>query len=204
MRREDFLSRLRVQLGHGRDLQAPPAPHPAPATPAQLTGAALMERFVTRLGELEVGVRRSASRSEALQDIADLAVRRGWTAACGPARLRTPALESIWSDDPRTADLGLAEADYAIAETGTVVFLNGGEAARSHSLLPPVSCVLVPASRLMPRLGDVLRLLGSAPDDLPACVSFVSGPSNTTDINATRCVGVHGPIEVLVWIVAAH
>jgi L-lactate utilization protein LutC len=203
MNRDAFLARLRTRLGRGAGGAPPPAPHPAPPQP-ELTGTELPALFTARLEALGVGVVRTASREEALNDVERLVTERGWRAVCGPAALRTPELGFLWVDDPKVADVGLAEADWAVAETGTVVLLNRGDAARGHSLLPLVSVFVVPESRILPRLGDALRRLGQAPEELPACVSFVSGPSNTTDINATRCVGVHGPGEVHAWIVAGE
>jgi L-lactate utilization protein LutC len=49
-------------------------------------------------------------------------------------------------------------------------------------------------------LGDVLRALAAG--SLPSCVSVVSGPSGTSDIAATHVSGVHGPGEVVVWLLA--
>lgn len=158
--------------------------------------------FISRLEQLGGTAVQVDNRDEALHDVGRLVTERGWRTVCGPAALQTPELAYLWVDDPRAADLGLAEAEWAVATTGTVVLLHRGHAARGHSLLPPVSGIVVAESRILPHLGDALRRLGATPSDLPACVSFVSGPSNTTDINATRCVGVHGPGEVVVWITA--
>ena len=199
MNREELLQRVRTSLG-----QAAPAtvPHPAPPQPP-LAGAALIARFVSRLEELEVTIVRCAGRSAAHESLSRLAAERGWRSVCGPASLHLPTLAGLWTDDPRGADIGLAEADWAIAATGSVVILNGGPAARSHSLLPPVSGIFVAESRVLPYLGNVLRHLTEFPG-LPACVSIISGPSNTADINATRCVGVHGPGEVIIWLIAGE
>jgi L-lactate dehydrogenase complex protein LldG len=90
------------------------------------------------------------------------------------------------------------------------VVCSGAQARRDTSLLPPVAAFFVPASRLVAGLGDVLRALsavdpaaalGSA---LPSCVSVISGPSGTSDIAATHVTGVHGPGEVLVWLLVAE
>lgn len=202
MKREALLQRLRTQLDHAVGAPVPPAPHPSPAPVSSAAGKDPAARFVTRLEGLGVAVTRTASRVEARRAIEGLIAERGWSAVCAPPTLRWPQAGEVWVDDPRSAEFGLAEADLALAETGTVVLLNRGEAARSHSLLPQASGFLVAESRILPRLGDALRLLGAAPDDLPACISFVSGPSTTADISATRCVGVHGPGEVFVWLVA--
>lgn len=204
MNRDAFVGRVRDQLGRAAGAPVPPPPHPAPAPREPLAATDLAARFAQRQLGLHSDVHSVASRAEALHGVARLAAERGWRTVCGPPQLRTAELAAQWSDDPRRADAGLAVADYAIADTGTVVLLNAGPAARSHSLVPPVSVLLVPASRLVPHLGDVLRLLGAAPDELPACVSFVSGPSNTADISGVLCLGAHGPTEVVVWLMAAE
>jgi L-lactate dehydrogenase complex protein LldG len=202
MRREAFLERLRAQLVRGADAPVPPAPHPSPAARSAAAADDPAARFVVRLRELGVTVFRVASRDAARRSVEDLVRARGWAAACGPVSLRWPGLPGAWVDDPREAQFGLAEARWALAETGTVVLDGRGDAARGHSLLPAASGFLVAESRILPRLGDALRRLAAAPDDLPACVSFVSGPSNSADISGVRCVGVHGPGEVLVWLIA--
>jgi len=96
------------------------------------------------------------------------------------------------------ADLGLTSAQWAIAATGTVVLDASQETHRLASLLPPVHVVLLPASRLLAELGEVLHLL---PRPVPAAVTLVTGPSRTADIELQLVVGVHGPGELHVILV---
>lgn len=214
MRSEAFLARLR-RPATASTPAAPPerptataaaagaaAPHPRPAR-AELSDEARLARFTARLHELDVAVAVAPSRAAALAAIARLVSERGVASICGPAGLCSDALAPLWSDDPATADLGLSLADWAIAETGSVVVCSGPDSARAHSLLPPTTAFLVPASRLLATLGDALRAL-TAVEDVPACVSTITGPSSTADISGIRCVGVHGPREVLVWILTGE
>ncbi|MFA4965431.1 MAG: LUD domain-containing protein [Thermoleophilia bacterium] len=204
MRRAAFLERIRAQLRRSGDPPVPPAPHPSPEARSRAAADAPVARFRERLKELEVTLFPVASREAARRSVGALVEERGWATTCAPASLRWPGLPGAWVDESREAQFGLAEARWALAETGTVVLDNRGEAARGHSLLPAASGFLVAESRILPRLGDALRRLAAAPDDLPACVSFVSGPSNTADISGVRCVGVHGPAEVFVWLIAGE
>ncbi len=117
--------------------------------------------------------------------------------------LRWPAVEGLCAADPSGADYGLSEARWAIAETGTVVLWHDDATPRAASLVPPAAGVFVPASAIVPRLGDITaRLAATERRDLPACVTFMSGPSRSMDIGYVSCMGVHGPGEVVVWVIA--
>ena len=50
------------------------------------------------------------------------------------------------------ADLGLTEADYAIADTGTLVLLARGNQSRLVAVLPPIHLALVRPDTLVPRM----------------------------------------------------
>jgi len=94
-----------------------------------------------------------------------------------------------------TAVVGITSADYALAETGTLVMLSSAEEARLISLLPPVHVAVVQVGRLLTGLDELLTML---PD--PARVSsstvFITGPSRTADIEQILVRGVHGPGEI--------
>ncbi len=96
--------------------------------------------------------------------------------------------------------LGITGADYAIAETGSVIVLPRRGLSRLVSLLPPVHVAIVRAQDVIDTLDDlfVLRRLEYHSDggDMGSYLNFISGPSRTADIEQTIVVGVHGPREV--------
>lgn len=98
------------------------------------------------------------------------------------------------------ADLGLTGADYVIAETGTLALTALPGQMRGVSLLPPVHVAMVRSDQVVATMADCLGLLQGNRDDmqrrLTSCVSFVTGPSRTGDIELTLTVGVHGPGEL--------
>jgi L-lactate utilization protein LutC len=98
------------------------------------------------------------------------------------------------------ACLGITSADYAIANTGTLVLVSGGEQHRLISLLPTVHICLLETSRIVPNLAV---LLARVKDDFytgeaapPQAMTFITCPSLTADIEHTLTMGVHGPSEL--------
>ncbi|RMF89007.1 MAG: hypothetical protein D6736_09160 [Nitrospinota bacterium] len=105
------------------------------------------------------------------------------------------------------AGLGITEADYALADSGTLVLLSGRGRGRLVSLLPPVHVALLRPEKVLPGLDDLFRRLQEgeggrrAPADWMSCITFITGPSRSADIELSLSVGVHGPGEVhlLLW-----
>lgn len=96
--------------------------------------------------------------------------------------------------------VGITFADVALAESGTVVLLNENGKGRSVSLLPEIHVVLIPASSIVPRLTEGVRKVTEMAS-IPSCVNFITGPSNSADIESYLVVGVHGPLEVIYLVV---
>ncbi|WP_212934725.1 LutC/YkgG family protein [Bacillus hominis] len=104
----------------------------------------------------------------------------------------------------KAADLGITFSDMTLAESGTVVLFNDGLKGRHVSLLPESYIAIVPKSTIVPRLTQATKLIhdqNTLGENLPACVNFVSGPSNSADIEMNLVVGVHGPIRTAYIIV---
>jgi L-lactate dehydrogenase complex protein LldG len=98
------------------------------------------------------------------------------------------------------AEIGLSGVDYAIAETGTLALSALPGQMRGVSLLPPVHVAVASSEQIVATLADCLTLLQaegpSLSERLSSCVSFITGPSRTGDIELSLTIGVHGPGEV--------
>ncbi|WP_096189958.1 LutC/YkgG family protein [Evansella halocellulosilytica] len=102
------------------------------------------------------------------------------------------------------ADVGITFSDMTLAESATVVLLSGNGKGRSVSLLPKYYVAIIPKSTIVPRMTQAatkIHQLEQDKGDVPSCVNFISGPSNSADIEMNLVVGVHGPIKVTYIIV---
>jgi L-lactate dehydrogenase complex protein LldG len=95
------------------------------------------------------------------------------------------------------ADVGITHADIAISQTATVIIKTARDEDRLASCLPRVHIAIVSTKRLVEKLTDATEYLKTnLQTNEPCVISFVSGPSRTSDIEMKQVLGVHGPHEV--------
>ena len=97
-------------------------------------------------------------------------------------------------------DAGITEADYAVAETGTLVIRHTPQHGRLLSLVPFVHVAVIEPKIILPDLMDLFERL--AADGTGSGVTLISGPSKTADIEMTTVTGVHGPNVVKAFVLA--
>ncbi|MEU3283232.1 LutC/YkgG family protein [Streptomyces antibioticus] len=108
-----------------------------------------------------------------------------------PEPLDTAALDAV--------DGAITLAAVGIAVTGTVVLDTGpGQGRRALTLVPDYHLCVVRADQIADDVPDALARLDPR---LP--LTFVSGPSATSDIELDRVEGVHGPRTLDIVLVGA-
>jgi L-lactate dehydrogenase complex protein LldG len=100
------------------------------------------------------------------------------------------------------SDISITGVDRLIAETGTVLVRSEPDEPRSLSLLPPVHIAVADASQVTPDLFDLFD--SNEGLELPSCLTLITGPSKTGDIELKLVTGVHGPGELHVVLIAGR
>jgi L-lactate dehydrogenase complex protein LldG len=211
--RDEVLARIRDALGPDR------APAPAVARdyrvaagegtgpPAPPAGDVL-DLLVDRLEDYQavvVRVRPDGVAAAVRAQVTEQGLRRVGV----PAGLPAPWVEDldgveVRHDEPHLSLEELAGLDgvvtacrLAIATTGTVVLdADARQGRRALSLVPDWHLCVVQADQVVEGVPDAIARL-----DPTRPLTFVSGPSATSDIELERVEGVHGPRTLVVVLV---
>ena len=208
--RDEVLGRIRTALGTGSGGTRPPAPGADGVprgyrTSAGPGSAALAGLLAARLRDYGASVQHATS-ADVTEMVGRTLAERGARRVVVPAGLGLGELTGV----TLVADDGLSPAELdavdgvitgaalAIAETGTIVLDGGpGQGRRAVSLVPDYHLCLLEAARIV---GIVPEALPRLPPGRP--LTWISGPSATSDIELDRVQGVHGPRTLSVIIVA--
>lgn len=104
------------------------------------------------------------------------------------------------------AGIGITEADFAIADTGTMVLLSDKNRPRTVSLVPPIHIAIIRSDVIVENIFDLFQSLETrfpqpgGVSEVTSCMTFITGPSRTADIELNLTLGVHGPKEVFALI----
>jgi L-lactate dehydrogenase complex protein LldG len=207
MSKENILHRIRTALGRSGGPPATAVP-PVRIRVADMDREARIESMQRRLEALAGTVLRTADPLAAvggmIQGKMAVASNAALLAECGITGLPGVCSGITSREELRkacaTADFGITTADFALADTGTLVMLASPQDARLISLLPPAHIAVVPAARLLSGLDELFSLLPD-PARQTSSLVLITGPSRTGDIEQILVRGVHGPGKITVIIV---
>jgi L-lactate dehydrogenase complex protein LldG len=213
--RDEVLARVRAALrtaersASEHELEDPPpyAPRERPATDPR----ELVDRFAERVADYRATVVRTdeAGVADAVRDaLADLppdavAAPAGMPDAWRPAGARDGG--ALDHAALQTIQAIVTACRTGIAETGTIVLDHGpDQGPRRLTLVPDRHVCVVRADQVVDDVDDAFVALrpgtGEGAAHAPP-LTFVSGPSATSDIELQRVEGVHGPRTLVVVLV---
>ncbi|MEE6274334.1 LutC/YkgG family protein [Georgenia wangjunii] len=201
--RTAILARIADALGRSQHEPAPDPPREYRTRADLAPGSAeVVGLLVDRLVDYRASVREcseddlGAVLAELLSDDASVVVPVSlpWTDAVTATGAevrpdsRTSALPHA---DLAATDAVVTAARVAIAETGTIV-LDGepDQGRRAISLIPDHHVCVVRRDQVVGSVPEAIAVLGEAP---ARPMTWISGPSATSDIELVRVEGVHGP-----------
>jgi L-lactate dehydrogenase complex protein LldG len=202
--RAAILQNIRTALG--RTAGQPPTPLPAPALRIPLSGRdAFTSLFVQKFEKLNGKAFVVLDPAEVLPALAAILEGKSVVTSNAPfletcGITRGPTDRDALRQACATADIGITSVDYALAETGTFVMLSSPKEARMISLLPPAHIAIIPRTRMLANLDELLGVL-PLPAEQTSSMVLITGPSRTADIEQILVRGVHGPGEVYAMIV---
>lgn len=200
--RDEVLARVRSALS-GVDRTPPEAPAPRIAAVPDLVG-----HFADRVEHYRAVVERCAAAD--LEATVAAALARHLPGGSGTVVVPDglsfdvpgavvdgaagPGLTALELD---RVDAVVTEAAVGVAETGTIVLDHGaGQGRRAITLVPDRHVCVVRAEQVVPDVPDALARL-----DPTRPMTWISGPSATSDIELDRVEGVHGPRTLHVVVV---
>ena len=197
--RDEILARIRTALA---DRPTPPAivRDYRPAGSVQPND----ELFAERVADYRATVRTAGPDSVAAVVAAALA-ERGATRVVVPAGFPQEWLPPVQTvpdtatvEELDAVDGVLTTCAVAVAETGTIVLDHGpGQGRRALTVVPDYHLVVVRAEQIRALVPDAIAAL-----DPTRPLTWISGPSATSDIELNRVEGVHGPRTLEVVLVS--
>jgi L-lactate dehydrogenase complex protein LldG len=170
---------------------------------------AVLAQFIERVRDYRAEVRGELAESDLPGEIAAICRERGARLLAAPEDLPSgwmPEGVEVLFDRPLLTSDTLDRCDgvvtgcaLAIAETGTLVLDSSArQGRRALSLVPDLHMCVVATEQIVGLVPEAIAQLSLHPG---RPITFISGPSATSDIELSRVEGVHGPRTLVVLII---
>lgn len=209
----EILQRVRDALARSQRGEAPEPPRGYRAEGPDAPGSVpVVDQMVQYLRDYDADVQQVTQEhladaiDRALADCRSVVVPDGLPAAWKRAAARSGrAVEEDSREHPHTAleldriDGALTASRCAVSSTGTIV-LDGepDQGRRALTLVPDHHTCVLFARDVYPTVPQAFAVLGAHPE---RPITWIAGPSATSDIELVRVNGVHGPRHLHVILV---
>jgi L-lactate dehydrogenase complex protein LldG len=204
--RDVMLGRVRAAIGGAQPETIPRSYRRA----GPRSAAESVDLFCERVGEYRAEVVRAAAEDVA-RCVGDVLARRRVRTIVVPPGLapaRRPGGVTVVEDAGLTAreldsvDGVVTGCTLGIAETGSIVLTSDAqEGRRALTLVPDLHVCVIDEGQIVELVPEAIEALASLDGAAQRPVTFVSGPSATSDIELSRVEGVHGPRDLVVVVV---
>lgn len=204
--REAVLDRIRTALGDNPDAIEIPRDYEL----GLASDVDRLARFVERVDDYRATIERTTAvrlpgvvaaalaAHDARRIVVPAGVPDAWLAAASDVE-RVSDAPPLTHAQLDALDGTITGCAVAIAETGTIVLdAAAGQGRRVLSLLPDLHVCIVRAEQVVGSVPEALARL-----DPRRPLTWISGPSATSDIELQRVEGVHGPRRLAVILVDA-
>jgi L-lactate utilization protein LutC len=160
--------------------------------PVRLTPSAefdRVQRFTEALTALGGSVIQARGAQDAEQKLQEMLAGKAFISS----------KDAFSREDCAAAEIGVTSAEYALADTGSLVFLSESGEARLISLLPPRHIAVIERDKILSSLDELWSRVPQ-PGVHSSAMVLITGPSRTADIEMRLVRGVHGPGEITVIV----
>lgn len=210
--RENILGRLRSALAHAEL----PVPETSPLPVPELNRAAKVEQLKRLMEAVHTEVHVVAADGW-VTDLKDLMRQRQFNNLLyAPATPLGEALQAGWESDLPglmpydetietfkeklfACDASITSTKAGIAESGALILWPDKQEPRLMSLVPTVHIAVLDADTIYTNFAEAMAE-GQWQNGMPTNALLISGPSKTADIELTLTFGVHGPKELIVFV----
>lgn len=171
----------------------------------------LVDGFERAFKAIDGNVVRCNNNEQLVGEIKELIKCKGWKQVASKSAILAQCggmadLELLCDVDDgeglQQVEVGITDCEYLVARTGTIVMSTAQPAGRTFPVYTPVHIAIAHERQLVYDLDKaIVKMEERYRADYPSAWYLVSGPSRTGDIEKTLVLGVHGPVEVYVFLV---
>ena len=193
--RDTMMANIKQALGPAAEASREQA---GTGVPARTRGSA--PQFSESLAALGGQVFEVANIAEARERVDQVIAGRSFIASAAPIVKACGFATEFSREACARAEIGITSADFALADTGTLVFLSESGESRLISLLPPCHVAIIERDKILDSLDELFARV-PYPAAQSSSLVLITGPSRTGDIEMRLVRGVHGPGEIIVIVV---